>query len=310
MYQLKGCLCALFVCFLLVCAVLGLAYVPKLSMASRNDLIQERQVLYLVQTEDGLTSIMRNALPGDTLCLSWKRPSPPCIFLPNSTWTEGRNALLLLAKSVPQKYTYYTFLDDDVTFTRQQYKQWQDFLFQYRPAVGTPFVPGHVWHAPPLPGVSVQTTKFFDAVMNAFHIDIVNGGLLLPYYDGEDDVSWWRSQICVVVLANILYPDQILQFNNLTISNKVHRQYPKEKFPRQSSQATCQAHFFKSKQTQSPSFSWDLEVVQNATAVDPPLSPLHLPVAPDAMLLGAFNFSSPFWRRTRAVLQSPLTLSS
>eukprot|EP01006_Ploeotia_vitrea_P031781 TRINITY_DN64092_c0_g1_i1.p1 TRINITY_DN64092_c0_g1~~TRINITY_DN64092_c0_g1_i1.p1 ORF type:complete len:309 (-),score=9.58 TRINITY_DN64092_c0_g1_i1:554-1480(-) len=306
MYQLKGCLCALFVCFLLVCAVLGLAYVPKLSMASRNDLIQERQVLYLVQTEDGLTSIMRNALPGDTLCLSWKRPSPPCIFLPNSTWTEGRNALLLLAKSVPQKYTYYTFLDDDVTFTRQQYKQWQDFLFQYKPAVGTPFM-GHFWNAPPLPGVPVQTTKFFDAVMNAFHIDIVKGGLLLPYYDGEDDVSWWRSQICVVVLANILYPDQVLQFNTLKLINKAHRGYPRDKQPQHSSRAICQNHFFK--HSKRPSFKWNPAVLRNTTAVDPPLPHVYRPVAPDASLLSSFNLSSPFWRRTRAVLQSPLRIA-
>ena len=55
----------------------------------------------------------------DLIQLTWGVELPGCIFLPKSTWTQGRNRLLAeaLAAGRPD-YLYFTFLDDDLVLTR------------------------------------------------------------------------------------------------------------------------------------------------------------------------------------------------
>ncbi len=51
----------------------------------------------------------------------------------------------------------------------------------------------------------------FDALFNAFHVDTIP--TLLPYVEEYDSESIYYSQVQLIHLAQILYPNQVIQFN-------------------------------------------------------------------------------------------------
>jgi len=185
---------------------------------------------YMVQTEAALPPTFE-ALRGNPdvtlIHLSFKEPTLGAIYLPDSTWTEGRNALLAAARDHGADFDYYVFCDDDMEFVSGSFAEFNGQLARLQPAVATPlydFAPNkHEEFA-------AHTVYAFDAMMNAFHRDLITDRIVLPYYAGFDTQSWWFSQFFVIHLASVLYPDHVIRLNSIRITNTMSRPYPRNTF--------------------------------------------------------------------------------
>jgi hypothetical protein len=194
-----------------------------------------KRFLYLTQTSQDLPERLRG-LEGpdsDIRFLSWRAPStdPRSVFYPHSSWTQGRNRLLL--EGAGTGYLYYVFLDDDVVLDsvdgREERNPWrvlEELLLEYEPAVGFPRYEWHLVGGHDDTTKAVQSLRFFDAVLNAFHREAV--WHLLPYYDLLDDESECYSQNVLCSVAASLYPGHLLQFNGLSLTNLEHRRTDRE----------------------------------------------------------------------------------
>lgn len=73
------------------------------------------KICYLTQTATDISDFYKEFFKGqDLFFVTFKKPNPNAVaFLPNSTWSDGRNALW---EAVRGKYDYYVFIDDDLQF--------------------------------------------------------------------------------------------------------------------------------------------------------------------------------------------------
>jgi len=186
-----------------------------------------RAILYLVQMEGG-TPVPR--LGGsDVWCVTWKVDTPPCSFAPKSSWTQGRNYLWKKAVESPRKYTYYVFMDEDITLSN--ITLFEEHLLRYLPPIGVPAGIAQLYGAPDKAvrqaGHEAIILLSFDAAFNAFHHDVMHSSLLLPYCDLFDGFSWWISQLYMIYLSQILYAREVVGLMRITTSNALHRNYPR-----------------------------------------------------------------------------------
>ena len=179
---------------------------------------------YLVQTEGVLPSVFGSLAERqevDLYHLTFRMPQPESLHLPGSTWTEGRNALLQAARASGYAYDYFIFCDDDVVFKTGSWRALEVALERYRPAIGLPAHPHPHSHERP------HAVYDFDAIVNAFHSDIINDEVLLPYVADHDSTTWWLSQFFLIHLAGALYPHGVVKFPDIAIENPLHREYPR-----------------------------------------------------------------------------------
>ncbi len=161
----------------------------------------------------------------DLIQVTWGTEVPGCIFLPKSTWTQGRNRLLAEARSADRPdYLYYIFLDDDLILRRGGWREFEALLLEYEPAVGTPYCLQCFWMLE-LPDLDVQRCVDFDAMCNAYHREVVQAGIALPYYEALDKESWFYSQWFATEFSLLLYPGHVLQFNKVHVDNTYHGDY-------------------------------------------------------------------------------------
>lgn len=187
-----------------------------------------KKFLYLVQGRGELPEVystIENA-QADIIRLSWKEKIDGAIYFPNSTWTQGRNRLLEEARKRETPYLYYIFLDDDIVFEKGDWRTFEECLVKYEPAAATPFCSWYPPNKNSLLELEAHTCFMFDAMFNAFHRDIVNDDLVLPYYTGFDHKSWWYSQWFVIHLMHAFFPKHVLQFNGVWVGNSAHGIYP------------------------------------------------------------------------------------
>lgn len=187
----------------------------------------DKVFLYLIQGK-GLLPQSYSTIQSDrsdVLHLTWKDRIEGSIFFPKSTWTEGRNKLLSEALKMDKEYLYYIFLDDDVEFQKGSWRQFEDELLKYQPAVATPYLIGYPHNIDT--DMEAQTCFMFDAMYNAYHKDVLKDGFILPYFPGFDKKSWWYSQSFVIHLMHLFFPDHTLQINTVRIENNFHGEYPR-----------------------------------------------------------------------------------
>ena len=165
----------------------------------------------------------------DVIVLSWLTPTKSGIFYPFSTFTEGRNRLYAAGLERSGNYLYFIMLDEDAELiaserlTRQGENPWRVFeryLLEYEPAVGVPWYSR--WQRKT--SAEVDTLYAFDLIVNAIHVGALP--VILPLDDRFDDLSWWHSGNEFCLLAALLYPGHILQFNELEVRNLVSLPYP------------------------------------------------------------------------------------
>jgi hypothetical protein len=260
-----------------------------------------KEFLYLVQAKS-FPEKLRFSDNGETLCLTWEKPSPHCEFLPTSSWTAGRNRLWQAAAKLQKRYTYYIFLDDDVQVSAPE--EFERLLLKWRPAVGVPGNAAHLptpWGPPGNESESVWVTAYH-AYYNAYHRDVFFHSLVLPYYDGLDGFSWWTSQLYAAYLARVFHPNETLVFQRVTATNWRTGKFPQE---------------------------WDLNVmnrpfieecIPNATfraahwggfalqagVVHTPAPPNRSHALPAATLREYLTLDTPYWRRIRSIRAAAL----
>ena len=210
-------------------------------------------ILYLTQTEKCLPKYLKSpevignttACQCDVLVLSYKEeckdtslPHVKYIFQPFTTWTTGRNLLYATSKARDKFYLYYIFMDDDITIhvveksDSNPWRMFEDVLRSTQPPIAV-VDPLLTYNNIPKPKgcESGRVTKFaqvsgFDAMFNAFHYQAVEH--ILPYPTKFDNVSWWYSQMFVIIICDVKFHGQVVGDTRLKANNTKHRPYPRE----------------------------------------------------------------------------------
>lgn len=204
--------------------------VDKLS----KDVLPEQKCLYLIQASGELPKVYEHFKnKKDFVLLSYKNKTQDTdIFLPNSTWTSGRNALRDYALRLDQDYDYYIFLDEDLVF--DDGKTFDDFelsLNKYRPNIGSPTVGGygHEYFNPRTDAImklNNRSVLFFDGCCNAFSRKAFLSNQIFPYITEFDNTNWWASQYIMIMLCRESKND-VYVFNELAVTNTQASSYPK-----------------------------------------------------------------------------------
>ena len=162
---------------------------------------------------------------------SWKRPLPPYVFRPNSSFGENRNALLEQAVEYEIvrgcRFTYYVWVDehcpslkfdlttaplDGIRTDQPPHAAFRALLLEWMPAVGVPryaFMPRFNASIP----VQAHTVINWDHVLVAMHFTAAR--LLLPYDTEAERTNWIPAQILMDLQAAALYLEHVLMFRSL-----------------------------------------------------------------------------------------------
>ena len=202
-----------------------------------------KNFIYLIQAAEQMPY---PELPGpscDVMLLTWRHPAAreDAVFLPDSSWNEGRNRLLWEARQrvrhTGNDYRYYIFLDEDcrvsedadlaqrlnLPLTGNPFRTFELFLREWEPAIGyTRYDWQHFER-----GRAVNLGHNFDALFTAFHHETLD--LLLPYYTGFDSESWLYSQHIVNHLASLFYHPYRIQCNLVKTMNARRKGYAQRK---------------------------------------------------------------------------------
>lgn len=161
------------------------------------------------------------------MSLSWDeapkdKVNPRHYFLPESTWTEGRNFLLKKAIECTEEWEYIVFVDGDARGSSEGFLEFEEFLIEYKPALGLPLVDQIKKSGRFIPEALVQTQTSFDQVMQAYRRDVVLESICVPYSQDLDNESWWYACEINQYLTLKYYEGSILQFNRFEVFNSNH----------------------------------------------------------------------------------------
>ena len=156
------------------------------------------------------------------------------IYIPNTTWTEGRNLMLKeaidLEKEREKEYDFWLLADDDFTVNCAVEADiihgygscWQK-LFNF---VGSEHVKSDKVSSvffSPTSKLELAATSYTDAILAIFKRSSVP--YLLPYATLEDGNSEWSSQAALFCLMETCYKQTTLMAPLISGINKEHRDY-------------------------------------------------------------------------------------
>ncbi len=144
------------------------------------------------------------------------------IFFPNSSWAEGRNKQLELAKELKNKYLYYIFIDDDVEFIAGCFSDFEKLLLQNKPAVGVPLLAIIKNTNKFNPKLKIQHPVAVDQQIQAYHHKVLSESIVMPLETKFDNLSWWYSCEINGFLILSHYRGYIMQFNDIVVDNVGH----------------------------------------------------------------------------------------
>ena len=187
-----------------------------------------KNFIYLVQGQSGrIKNYLHLAAreQADALFLTYDKPleGGEALFLPQSSWAEGRNRLLELARQ-RGAYRYYIFCDDDISFIKGDWDEFEAQLLALKPAIGIPVVPKTANHT--VAWLKHQVFLLNDEQLMAFHHEVVADALVLPYQLQFDATHWWITCEIQQALIQYFYPRGAVQFNRVEIANDCHDRYP------------------------------------------------------------------------------------
>ena len=144
------------------------------------------------------------------------------IFYPKSTFAEGRNRQLEVAALTGINYLYYIFLDDDVSFEKGTYTDFENLLLKYEPAVGVPLCDIVMKMGHYIKKLKIQHPTVMDQIVQAYHHRVIKEKIVLPFVTRFDNLSWWYSCEINNYLILKYYRGYVMQFNNIQINNDNH----------------------------------------------------------------------------------------
>jgi hypothetical protein len=144
------------------------------------------------------------------------------IFYPQSTFAEGRNKQLEVATQIGVNYLYYIFLDDDVSFKKGTYADFEKLLLKHEPAVGVPLCDIVKNSDHYIKKLKIQHPVVMDQIVQAYHHRVVKEKIVLPFVTNFDHLSWWYSCEINNYLILSYYRGFVMQFNTIEINNDNH----------------------------------------------------------------------------------------
>ena len=144
------------------------------------------------------------------------------IFYPKSTFAEGRNRQLEVATQIGGNYLYYIFLDDDVSFKKGTYADFEKLLLEHEPAVGVPLCDIVKNSDHYIKKLKIQHPVVMDQIVQAYHHRVVREKIVLPFVTNFDHLSWWYSCEINNYLILRYYRGYVMQFNTIEINNDNH----------------------------------------------------------------------------------------
>lgn len=163
-------------------------------------------------------------------------------FIPNTTWTEGRNELAKMAywdekvRRRGKRYDYWVFSDEDVVVKCmksakivESWDCWESYLrfvLDQAAQAQVPVVP--IRFCGQNAG-NYAMVDAYDAMVNAFHRDFVP--FLLPYVKMKPGSSQWFSQGSHFWVMQNCLPYSGLSVGKFCGDNPVHRSYVRGKDP-------------------------------------------------------------------------------
>ena len=144
------------------------------------------------------------------------------IFYPKSTFAEGRNRQLEVATQTGVNYLYYIFLDDDVSFKKGTYVDFENLLLKYEPAVGVPLCDIVMKMDHYIKKIKIQHPTVMDQIVQAYHHRVIKEKIVLPFVTNFDHLSWWYSCEINNYLILRYYRGYVMQFNTIEINNGNH----------------------------------------------------------------------------------------
>jgi hypothetical protein len=209
----------------------------RLTGAAHFMIRNRKHFIYIIQHDVFCNASRLRHKDVEVLVYAWKHDcccsaNSSCMFLPNSTQNEGRNAAWhhTFVRWPGTVFTYYVFLDGDMSLTFRPersslpavdgvsseelpFRMFEQHLLHYSPAVGFPYYSG--WHHDN--GEEVQFVSNYDHIMIAIHHNVSR--FFLPTETRFDDVSWWYGQRIHGFLAAVAFGNQTLQLNAVVSDN-------------------------------------------------------------------------------------------
>lgn len=180
-----------------------------------------KNFIYLVQGSAKLVVNYLHLLDrtnADAIFLTYDEPLDGAIFLPNSSWAEGRNKLLEVALS-KKHYLYYIFCDDDIAFKAGGWDAFEQGLTSLNPLIAVPIVPRVEKRKRRIQSLKYQLFVRNDDQLMAFHQSVIADHILLPYQTQFDAYDWCAACEIQQILIQNFYYHGALQFNTINIRN-------------------------------------------------------------------------------------------
>lgn len=200
-----------------------------------------KQFLYLVQSRikhlDNYLDIESD--DSDALFATFEKQidQPNYIYIPNTVWAEGRNALVDTAKKLPQKYHYYILLDDDIEFATGNFREFEQAILSSRPDFATPNYLLNASFYKYYNNINrffdYTTFLWFDSAFICLSSELFFDQRLLPYHTAYQTVpifqdSFYPSRLFWINLFEFFNDKRLLVINKVKIVNGVHM-YPYNK---------------------------------------------------------------------------------
>lgn len=144
------------------------------------------------------------------------------IYFPKSTFAEGRNRQLQVATEMNAHYLYYIFLDDDVSFKKGTYTDFESLLLKHEPAVGVPLCDIVKNFDQYNQALKIQHPVVMDQLIQAYHRRVIREKIALPFVTDFDHLSWWYSCEINNFLILRYYRGYVMQFNTIEVDNENH----------------------------------------------------------------------------------------
>jgi hypothetical protein len=162
------------------------------------------------------------------LALTWDQPRDGAIFLPKSSWSEGRRALCHAALQSGE-HDYIVFMDGDAITTPAELAAFEQTVTELRPAVAVPRVPKTERYTQKLGETPPRWVLAYDSdeQFQCFDVRVLRqhlGGS--PYVSEYDKVSWWYPCVLNQKLIRKHYWRSFIQVNLISVGNDSHGSYP------------------------------------------------------------------------------------
>lgn len=186
---------------------------------------------YLAQGRASEIDLLHQIFATRTLIsLTWDKHRSGSIFLPNSSWSEGRRTLYHGIQNI-HEYDYIVFMDGDVITTAQELSVFEKVVSDLRPAVAVPRVLKTEQYTRKLDLNRYRWVLAYDSdeQFQCFDARILRDHLRgSPYVSEYDAISWWYPCILNQMLIRKHYWRSFIQVNGIEVRNESHGSYPND----------------------------------------------------------------------------------